>query len=137
MTESKMLKIPFLVLVICGCGIPMVLYGFIPILSYAFRLKATLVLLLLFQLTKGEFQSSCPHISIESLDWLALTFSLSPKRSLLPVISFDPIVITNNKRCSVLVQFLSDDWSGVDMDIFLAAFLPNWVESGGVDILLR
>ena len=41
------------------------------------------------------------------------------------VISFDPIVVSDNKRCSILVRLVSSNWSIVGMGIPLAVFIPK------------
>ena len=124
-TKSKISKLLSLVLVTCGRGIPMVLYGFIPILSSVFRPKSTLILLPLFRLPKGNPQSLCPHISTKALAWLASSMILLPNHALPISIYFDAIVVSDNKRCSILVQLVSAYWSVVDMDICLSLFLSN------------
>ena len=131
-----MLQLPFLVLVIFGHGILVVLNGFIPISSYVFRPKSALILLSLFLLPEGNYQSPCARISMEYLDCLAYTMSLSPNRALIITRNFNPIVITDNKRCYILVRLVSTNFSVVNMYVFLAVFIPNGVYSDGVGGLL-
>ena len=50
---------------------------------------------------------------------------------------FQPYIFSGNERCSILVQLVSADWSVAEVDICLAAFLPNGVNSDGVGIFLR
>ena len=46
----------------------------------------------------------------------------------LPIVrSFYPIVTASIERCSILVQLVSVDWSIADVEIWLAAFIPNGV----------
>ena len=77
------------------------------------------------------------HISMELLDWLVSTIILSPNR-VLPIVSFfKPIVVTDNKRCTILVFLVSSYWSVVDMDIHLVVFIPKWVINDFIAILSR
>ena len=98
LNESKMFQFLSLLLVICGCGIPMVLNGFIPIFLSAFRLKSTLILLALFQLLKGKSQSPCTRLSMEALAWLDLNMSLLTNCTLSIASYFNPIVVSENDR---------------------------------------
>ena len=137
MTKLKMLQLLSLVLVICWCWILMVLGGFITMFSSAFRPKSTLILLPLSQLPKGKSWSTCPHISMEELVFLAYTMSLLPNFTISIAGYFNSIVVSNNYRCSIPVRFVSYYWSIVEMDIFLAVFLPNLVVNNGIGILSR
>ena len=131
-TKSQMSQLLILVLVICGHGLLMVLDVLIPILLSAFCPKSTLVSLPIFWLLKWNPQSHYPHLSMEATNWLASTIILSPNRTL-PIVSyFEPIVVTDNKRCSILVQLVSSNWSVFGMDIWLALFIPNIVVNDGI-----
>ena len=116
-TQEKITQLLSLVLVIFGYGILMVLDGWIPILSSAFSPKSTFILLPLFRLPKWNSQSLFPFLSIEALAWLALVISLLPNRALPMANSFEPIVISNNNGCSILVRLVSFNWSASDMDM--------------------
>ena len=113
---GKITQLLSLVLVIFGYGILMVLDGWIPILSSAFSPKSTFILLPRFRLPKLNSQSLFPFLSIEALAWLALVISLLPNRALPMANSFEPIVISNNNGCSILVRLVSFNWSVSDMD---------------------
>ena len=104
----------------------MVLDGFIPILSSAFRLKSTLILLPLFRLHKGNYRSPFPCLSMEALDWLAFIMGLSPKRVLPIARSFDPIVITGNNICSILVRLVSANLSVIDYWYLVIVISPKY-----------
>ena len=131
------IPVPLYRLVICGVMLLMVLDGFTGMPLFMFRPKSILILSQLLQLLKDKSQSLCAYISMEYLAWLACTMSLSPNRALLIVRSLNHIIIANNERCFILVRLVSTNWSTVDMDIFLAVFLPNGVDSDSVGILLR
>ena len=137
MTKSKTSQLLSLVLVICGRWLPMVLNVVIPILSSTFCPKSTLILLPLLWLLKGDPWLPWPHLSIEALACLASMMSLLPNCTL-PIVKYsDPIVVTDNKRCSILVRSVSVNWSIVDIDICLAIFFPNVVVNDGISRLLR
>ena len=71
------------------------------------------------------------NISLDS------AMSLFPNWAL-PISSFfGPIFVADNKRCSMLVPFVSDDLFVVEVYIFLAVFLPNGVVNYGIDIFLK
>ena len=53
LNKLRMYHLPCLVLVICGCGIPMVLYWFIPISSSVLHPKSALIPLSLFYSRRG------------------------------------------------------------------------------------
>ena len=125
MTESNMLQLLSMVLVTCGCGLPMALYGLIPIFSFVFHPKSTLIPLPILQLPKGEFRSPCPRLLMEVLAWLDLVVKFMSNCALPISRYFGPIVTIDNKRFSVLVQLVSVDLSAADVDICLAVFLPN------------
>ena len=137
LTELKMLQLISLVLVICGCGLLMVLDGFISILSSAFWTKSTLILLPLFRLQKGDSRSLCPRLSMEALTWFASVVSLPPNCALTRSRSFDPIVTADNERCFVLVRLVYADWSVVEMYSCVAVFLPIGVVNDGIGRFLR
>ena len=75
MIEMKMSKIPCILLVIYGRGLPLVLDGFSPIFSSVLRPKSTLIPLPIFRLSKRKYQSLCPHLSIGDLACLECTMS--------------------------------------------------------------
>ena len=60
-----------------------------------------------FRLPKRKSQSQCPRLSIEVLHWLASTMRFLPNRTLPISSSFEPIVVADNKKCSILVQLVS------------------------------
>ena len=136
-TESKMLQLISLILVICGCGLLMVLDWFIPILSSNFRTKSTLILLPLFRLQKGKAQSKCSRISMEDLTWFASVTRLLPNHTLTIVSSFNPVVKANNKICFILVRLVYANWSVADMNLFFAVLIPSRVVNDGIDRLPR
>ena len=62
---------------------------------------------------------------------------LLPNYALLNMRYFNPIVITDNERCSILVRLVSVDFYVVHMYIFLAVCLTNGFYSDGVGRLLK
>ena len=128
-TESKILQLISMVLVTCGRVLLMVFDGFIVIFSSTFLPKSTLISLPLFRLPNRKSQSPFLRLSMEVLAWLASTMILSPNCALYITRSFDSIVTADNERCSVLVRLVSVDWSIVEVDTFLAVFIPNGVVS--------
>ena len=73
---------------------------------------------------------------MEALTWLAWTMILLHNRALIVVSSLDYMVIFYNDKCPILVWLIADNWSIVDIDIFLAVFISKIGASGGVGILL-
>ena len=78
-----------------------------------------------------------PGLSMEEISWLASTRILLPNRALAFATSFNPIVFIDNYICSILVRLVSANWSVIDVDIWLAAFLPNVVVNDGIGIFSR
>ena len=81
----------------------------------------------------------CPRSSKGYLAWLSCTMSLLANRALLIKRSFDPMVIIDNKKGSILVQLVSADLSAIGLGTFLAVFLSNRLDSDieSENILLR
>ena len=59
--------------------------------------------------TRGVSQSLFPCLSMEALAWLDSAMILFTSRALHIASSFDPIFVTDNKRCSIIVRLVSAD----------------------------
>ena len=108
-----LIPIPLSRLVSCGIMLPVVIYGFIGMALFVFCPKSIYILSSLLLSPKENSQSLYPRLSMEVIAWL-VWMSASSERAQLVTSYSEPIVIANNKTCSILVQLVFADWSVIN-----------------------
>ena len=110
------ITVPLSRLEICGVRLRKIFNEFTGMPLFLFRPKSILLLSQRFCLLEDNPWSPIPHVSMEALAWLVWMSVLSDY-ALLIVSSSEPIVISNNETCSILVRL-----------VFVYWYVINWFE---------
>ena len=90
-----------------------------------------------FPTNKGEVLIAMSLYITGSACLVSFRDEIFSKRALPIVSSLEPIFVSDNERCSILVRLASANWSVVKMDIWLVLFLSNGVVNEGIDIFSK